>query len=279
MQKFIAAVDGFKFSESTVSYATYLVKRENAHLVGVMLDDITYRSYKIYDLLGNDGLDPEKLKKKEIQDKATRIRSANRFEQLCSDAGIKYKIHHDRNIALQELLHESIYADMVIIDSKETLTHYEEKLPTRFIRNLLSDVQCPVLLLPQKFKQVNKIIFLYDGGPSSVYAIKMFSYLLPSFKDAEIEVVSVKTGKQSLHVPDNLLMKEFMKRHFPKAVYTVLKGFPEIEIVQHLKKQKTNSLVVAGAYKRGTVSRWFKASIADALMEQIKMPIFVAHYK
>jgi nucleotide-binding universal stress UspA family protein len=279
MKKFIAAVDGFKFSETAASYATYLAKREDAHLVGVMLDDITYRSYKIYDLLGNDGVDPEKLKKKEIQDKATRIRSANRFEQLCADAGIKYKIHHDRNIALQELLHESIYADMLIIDSKETLTHYEEKLPTRFIRNLLSDVQCPVLLLPQKFKPVKKIIFLYDGGPSSVYAIKMFSYLLPSFKDVEMEVLSVKTGKQTLHVPDNLLMKEFMKRHFPKAVYTVLKGFPEIEIVQHLKKQKTNPLVVAGAYKRGTVSRWFKASIADALMEQVKMPIFVAHYK
>jgi hypothetical protein len=56
---------------------------------------------------------------------------------------------HDRNIAIQELKHESIYT-LLIIDSKETLTHYTEKLPTRFIRDLLSDAQCPVLIVPKK---------------------------------------------------------------------------------------------------------------------------------
>ena len=81
-------------------------------------------------------------------------------------------------ISLPELLHESIYADLLIIDSKETLTHYEEEVPTRFIRDLLTDVQCPVLLVPQKYKPVKKIVLLFDGEPSSVHAIKMFSYIL-----------------------------------------------------------------------------------------------------
>ena len=68
-------------------------------------------------------------------------------------------------------------------------------------------------------------------------------------------------------------MKEFMKRHFTAAAYTVLKGIAETEIVSHLKAQKENILIVSGAYRRGMVSRWFKKSMADVIMNQVKLPI------
>lgn len=61
-----------------------------------------------------------------------------------------------------------------------------------------------------------------DGGPSAVFAIKMFNYVLPQLGFKESEVVSVNKPGDSPHVPDNRLMKEFMKRHFQEARYTVL---------------------------------------------------------
>ena len=64
-------------------------------------------------------------------------------------------------------------------------------------------------------------------------------------------------------MPDNKLMKEFMKRHYPKAKYTVMKGWAEDEIVKHLKQTQENALVVLGAYRRGTVSQWFRESMAE----------------
>jgi nucleotide-binding universal stress UspA family protein len=247
--------------------------------VGVFLDDPIYTSYKIYDLVAKEGVSEDKLKKFQLKDKATRAAAAENFDKKCKEAGVEYSVHHDRNIALQELKHESVYADMLVIDSKETLTHYTEKLPTRFIRELLGDVQCPVLLVPQKYKPIQKSILLYDGGPSSVYAIKMLSYLLPQLKELETEVISVNHINKTLHMPDNKLMKEFMKRHFPKAKYIVTKGWAEEEIVKYLKQQQENTLVVLGAYRRGTVSRWFKESMADTLMKDVKLPLFIAHNK
>ncbi len=276
MKKITAAFDGLKYSESTRDYAIYLAKQTDTHLVGIFLDDRTYTSYKIYELITKQGVSEDKLKKLEAKDKDTRTAAAGNFEKACQQSGIEYTVHHDRNIALQELKHESIYTDLLIIDSKETLTHYDEKLPTRFIRELLSDVQCPVILVPQKYTPIEKIILLYDGGPSSVYAIKMFSYLLPQLKQLNTEIISVNQENTSLHMPDNKLMKEFMKRHYPKAKYTVMKGWAEEEIIKHLKQQE-KALVVLGAYRRGTVSRWFKESMADILMKKVKLPLFVAH--
>ncbi len=280
MKKIIAAFDGLKFSASTRDYAIDIAKQTNTHLVGVFMDDPSYSSYKIYELIAKEGVSANTLNKLEAKDQLTRDAAAKNFEKACQKVGLEYNIHHDRKIAIQALKHESIYCDLLIIDTGETLTHYKEKLPTRFIRDLLSDTQCPVLAVQGDYKPVQKIILLYDGGPSSVYAIKMFSYLLPQLKHLETEVISVNPVNTTLHMPDNKLMKEFMKRHFPKAKYTVTRGWAEDEIVRHLKEQQhENALVVLGAYRRGTISRWFRESMADILMKEVKLPLFIAHNK
>jgi nucleotide-binding universal stress UspA family protein len=118
---------------------------------------------------------------------------------------------------------------------------------------------------------------LYDGEPASVYTIKLFSYEFLSLKHLETEVLTVKSSYETKHVPDNRLMKEFMKRHYPNAIYKVLKGIPENEIIEYLKTQSKNTLVVLGAYQRGMVSRWFRPSMADVLMKELKLPLFVTH--
>ncbi len=280
MQKIIAAFDGLKFSAGTRDYAIDIARQTNTHLVGVFMDDPGYSSYKIYEFISKEGVSAGSLNKFEAKDRSTRDAAAKNFEKACQKEGLEYNIHHDRKTAIQALKHESIYCDLLVIDTGETLTHYKEKLPTRFIRDLLSDTQCPVLVVPQKYKPVQKIILLYDGGPSSVYAIKMFSYLLPQLKQLETEVISVNPVNTTLHMPDNKLMKEFMKRHYPKAKYVVTKGWAEDEIVRHLKlQQHINALVVLGAYRRGTISRWFRESMADILMKEVKLPLFIAHNK
>jgi nucleotide-binding universal stress UspA family protein len=280
MKKIIAAFDGLKFSESTKAYSIHLAKQCNAHLVGVFLEEFSYTSYKIYDLVRAKGKSTESIKKKwDKKDTKRRAVAVANFEAACKKEGLNYTIHRDRSVAIQELLHESIYADLIVIDSRETLTHYPEKVPAEFIRHLLSNVQCPVLVVPHLYKPVSKLVLLYDGEPTSVHAIKMFSYILPALKPYTTEVITVNDRRQNLQLPDPRLMKEFMKRHFPKAGYTVLKGSAETQIVNYLKNQKELPLVVLGAYRRGMVSRWFRPSMADVLMKDLRLPLYIAHNK
>ncbi|MEO8404707.1 MAG: universal stress protein [Chitinophagaceae bacterium] len=280
MHKIIAALDGLKFSKSTSQYAVELAKKTKSQLIGVFLDDFTYTGYKVYDLLARNGdLISATQEKWDNKDMEARRSAALSFAATCADADVTHDVHHDRNIAIQELLHESIYADLLVIDVRETLSPYPEKVPTEFMRDLLSQAQCPVLTVPHVYKPISKLILLYDGEPSSVHAIKMFSYTLHDLKHLPVEVITVQSDEHSLHVPDNKLMKEFMKRRFPKATYTILKGNPETEITEYLKKQTDCPLVVLGAYHRGRVSRWFRASMADVLMKELTLPLFIAHNK
>lgn len=277
MKKFIAAIDGLKFSESTALYATRLANLSKAHLTGILLDDWTHHSYKIYELVSNTASIGQKKEELDELDMKTRQESAQKFQQLCTEVDIEFNLHRDRNFAIQELLHESIYADLLFIDGKETFMAYEENQPTKFMRTLMANVECPVFIAPLQYESIKKVVLLYDGEPSSVYAVRMFSYLLPSLKSQHIEVITVQPGEDQLSLPDKRLMTEFMDRHFATAEYKILRGLPEETIMDYLKHEPAGTLVVLGAYRRGMVSRWFRPSMADILMKSLHLPLFIAH--
>jgi nucleotide-binding universal stress UspA family protein len=280
MKKFLAVFDGYKMSESTMKYAIQLTKLTGAHLIGVFLNEFIYHSYSAYEVMTTYKNYEEILKELDAKDAKKREEAALEFQKTCEKEGIRFSIHKNKNIAIQELKHESMFADLIIINESETFTKYKETLPTRFIKDLLGDVQCPVLVVPSVFKPIDKIILLYDGAPAGLHAIKMFSYILGNPQDLPVEVFTVKEQKkQNLHLPDNKLMREFIKRHFPKATFTVAKGDAEIEISNYLRNHSAHELVVLGAYQRSELSRWFKISMADILMKEVNMPLFIAHNK
>ena len=281
MKKIIAAFDGLKYSIPTQDYAIRLASENKALLVGVFLDNLNYHTYKIYDIISEQegGIDVKLQGRLNKKDAAERVRSVKKFTSACTKAGIRFSVHKDHHAAIRDLLNESIYADLLVIKSSETFSHFNEELPTTFLHDLLPHVQCPVFVVPYAYRQIDELILLYDGEPSSVHAIKTLGYILPAFKNVYTEIVTVNKPRKELRIPDSVLIKEFISEHFPKARFQLLKGDPEKTILEYLKKKRPNTLVVLGAYRRSTVSRWFRPSMADLLMSKLNLPLFIAHNK
>ena len=61
------------------------------------MDDPTYTSYKIYELIVKEAVSEDKLKIVEAKDKAIRAAAAENFEKACKQSGLEYTVHHDRN--------------------------------------------------------------------------------------------------------------------------------------------------------------------------------------
>jgi len=277
MKKIIAAFDGLRFSESTLEYAIYLAKQYNAHVTGVFLHESTKFGYTLYETMVSQSSTGRNIVNEiDKTDAETLHEVTGIFESRCQAAGVPYTVHRDRKNAVKELVHESIFADLMLIDAWETFSYIDVQLPGWFIRNILHEAQCPVMVVPKKFNPLTKIVFLYDGTPSSMHAIKMFSYILPATREIPTELLCAKHAESSLHLPDNTLLKEWMKRHFPHTEYKVLKG-NEKELVALLAHEAPGVLVVAGAYHRSHLSMWFRQSLANLLMRETTAPVFIAH--
>ena len=280
MKKFIVAFDGLRFSDSALQYAVFLAKNCQANLVGIFLEDFSRHSYSFRQVAQYEGADSEDyLQQLDRQDDQQRKESIEKFQQACQQNGLVFSVHRDRNVALLELLEESIYADLLIISATETLTRFREDPPTRFIRELLSEVQCPVVLVPDVFQPVERSLLLYDGSPSSVFAARAFSYLFDSFGQEDISVLTVRSQDEEARLPNSRLMREFIKRHYPRAEFILVRGEPEQVIVNSLQQEKTMPMIVLGAYQRSRLSRMFRHSMADRLLKEIKAPLFIAHNK
>ncbi|HSC40426.1 MAG TPA: universal stress protein [Chitinophagaceae bacterium] len=277
MKKIIAAFDGLRFSESTLEYAIYLAKQYDAHVTGVFLREVTKLGFALYETVVSQSHAGKNIMNEIDRTDAETLHQATvLFESRCEAAGVPYTIHRDRKNAVKELVHESVFADLLLVDAWETFSYVEVSMPGWFIRNVLHEAQCPVMVVPKKFHPVRKIVFLYDGTPSSMHAIKMFSYLLTEKKNLPTELLCAKHAEASLHLPDNSLLKEWMKRHFPKTEYKVLKG-TEKELIALLANEDPGVLVVAGAYHRSHLSMWFRQSLANLLIRETTTPVFISH--
>ena len=276
MKRIVAVFDGLKFSESTCQYAIRIAKQCSAHLVGAFLDEPSYHSYNIYELVYDDGIMTTKQRRLNKKDEKTRAAAITRFEQACKEAGQIYSLHKSHKVSLQELLDLTTYSDLVIIGKNESFSNHVTDAPSHFTKELLAGASCPVLLVPENFMQISKIILLFDGRHSSIHAIKMFSYTLSFLNDCPSKVLTIKNPGETRRIPDNRLMTQFVKDHFPGATYTVLKGDPETEIYNFLK-DLPGAIVIMGAYSRSRFSRWARPSMADMLIKQTNFPLFIAH--
>jgi len=279
MKNFLAVFDGYQLNESTLEYALQISKKANAHLTGVFLDTFFYHNYNLSRVL-NTASDPDAaMKELNEKEQSQRDESVYVFQNVCEQAGVSYSIHRDTSVALLELQYESMFADLIIINEREKFTRSDNDHPSGFVKGLLADVQCPVLVVPDLFKEFEGMILLYDGSPSSLYAIKMFSYLFDQWNTLPVEVLSVNESTiEVVSVPGSKMMKDFIEMHFSRPNFSLLNGKAEEEILAHLEGVDKNKLVVLGAYRRSQFSRWFKQSMADVLMKNLDLPLFITHH-
>lgn len=278
MKKIAAIFDGLKFSNSTLQHAFSLVRKEPAHLSGVFPDDPIYNSFNMNSVI-TAGATTEQIKAMEERDEQKRAAAAQAFVEACTKEGIAHNVHRTNCVPIQEVLHQSTYADLLVIGTREAFLTKEQEPPTEFIRSLLSETRCPVLLVPEAFSEIQKIVLLYDGEPSSIHAIKMSYYVLSALSNLPVEIISVKEAGSDSVLENDQLMRDFLQQHFPQATYKVLTGTPGETILQELRTQSDGTLVVLGAYQRGAVSRWLRESMADFLMRELALPLFIAHNK
>lgn len=279
MKNFIAVFDGYKMSESTLAYAIWLSKDSGALLTGVFLDAFFYHNYNLERVLRNESNPDELIDVLEKTDRKQRDLAVAYFEKACNEAGIPYAIHRDENMPLQELKYESMFADLIIINEHETFSRSSAFTFHDFIDELLTNTHCPVMVVPDVFSPISQVICLYDGSPSSIFAIKMFGYLFGPLKDLPVTILTVnEEDAEVLYLPQNLQIMGLTDRIFSTITYQVLKGAVKEQILSNIE-ESTNKLLLLGAYQLNSITKLFAHGLVDQLMTLRDMPLFIAPKK
>lgn len=274
--KILAVFDGTKYSEGASKYAIEIAKATNSMLVGIFIQDMRYLNFTYAYAWDQPFIDFTSIETTQKEEREKIDLNIKLFHGACNAKGIKHKVHLDKGVPLQEVLRESAFADLIVVDSHTSFFSLGDSAPNPFLKDLLADSYCPVMIVPHHYTYFDNATICYDGSPSSVYATKMYSYLFPELNDMKTTVVSVNE-KSGNHLKDGSNFKDLLHTRFINLEYEILHGNPEEELLKYLKEKAGNSIVVMGAYGRNAISRWLHQSISNRVITEVNAPVFIAH--
>lgn len=278
MEKILLAVDAINLNKNTLEFACYLGRLTKSKVTGVFLENLVAEERPVLrELHGmayigreiDEGSEEHKVKMEAIE------KNIAFFKEGCVNRGVNYKLHRDRGVPIQELLEESRFADVVVVDAETSFKKNYEGSPTDFVKEILKKAECPVIIAPERFEGVDEIIFTYNGTASAAFAIKQFTYLFPELYNEKITIIQVNE-KGEWEDSDKYNFTEWLKDHYTNLHFEALKGDADTRLFEYLFKRK-NIFLVMGAYGRNALSQFFKHSPADLLINTVTQPIFITH--
>jgi hypothetical protein len=274
MKKVIMAFDGKHFSKGAFSIAQYLNNHQSILLTGIFLSAVDYRDVIGVGAVGLGG--PIFMPTLEKGDEEAIKENIRHFEELCQKKGIEYRVHKDDELfALEQLITETRFADVLIISGENFYSNVGEKQPNDYMQRVLHKSECPVLIVPEEFDNPENIILAYDGSEDSVYAIKQFAYLFPELCNEDTTLLYATHKEEDL--PERDRMSELAARHF--SILTLQR----MDIVEPRKffhawiGERKGSLLVSGSFARSGLSESIKKSFIHETIREHKVPVFIAH--
>jgi hypothetical protein len=279
MEKILLALDATNLNTHAIDFACYLGALTNSKITGVFLenlvnDDKLVPRELMYDS-SHSNWQADKSSESDRKKKETIEKNILFFKKACERRSAGYIIHLDNGDPVKEVITESRYADILIADAETSFSKKFEGTPTAFVKDILKGIECPVIIAPETFEEIDEIVFTCNGSKSSMFAIKQFCHLFPQLNEKKVSLLQVEE-ENSGPVDDRERLKEWLSSHYSSIGFITLIGDTETELLGYLLRKK-NAFIVMGAYSRSMLSEIFKPSHADRLIQTLNQAIFIAH--
>lgn len=278
MDKILLALDATSLNMNAVDFACYIARLTHSKLTGVFLENSVANELSAREILyaapfveAVTSVDQTNWKDKAVVFE----QNITAFKEACLNRGVNCLVHRDRDVPEYEMIYESRFADLLILDGKTSFAGNIEVAPSPFVKSVLAKSECPVIIAPENFFTIDELVFSYDGSLSSVFAIKQFTYLLPQLDDIPVTVLQVNKWDDCA-IEERKQIGELLQPHYSSINYKTVNGKVSEEILQYLN-QKKNALVVMGSFGRSNISNFFKPSTAELILRSVNLPVFIAH--
>ncbi len=277
MKKILFITDAVSFNGTSLEFACYLCNLTHSKLTGVFLENQVMELRSAEDIremaVGKPvpGIEPEDQKD------LFRDKNIERFKNICESNGVNCLVHMDKGMPATEVIQESRYADLIVLDAATSFSWKPESVPTAFVKEVLEKSECPVILAPESFDGVDEIVFTYNGSCSSVFAMKQFANMFPELGTCKATVLSV-TGIGKPIKGDESKLREWLDTHYTNAEIQLVEDERVSARLLEFMISKEKVFIVMGAYGRSILSTVFVPNPASLVVKLVTRPFFITHY-
>ncbi|MCD6012961.1 MAG: hypothetical protein K0Q79_2823 [Flavipsychrobacter sp.] len=282
MEKILVLADAQHYKPDVLDFAAYIAKLGKSKLVGIFVENRQIDTVPTIKTFGGtpyvEEIIQDPAEQKEILHHINNNIAA--FKEGCLQREVNAAAHYDPGDPLEKLLDESRYADLLIADPSFSTDDDDDRVPSKFIMEILSKAECPVLVAPGRFEQIDEVVLAYDGSRSSVFAIKQFYYQLPKLADKRLVILHINKEKIEKWDKQNANFKEWLDMHFSNVSFLELTGEARNILFEYFmaRSEQVNQLLVTGAFGRSFLSTFFKPGAAELVLKAVDIPMFISHH-
>lgn len=278
MRKLLLATGCLQPQKATLDFACYLAKLTKSKLTGVFMETLKHKDVLVTSMK-NDKLNMEiKSDTGMPENENTRAHCEQliqQFKDACISRETTFVTHRDRGMPWDELVLECRYADVVITDANFTINERHDGLSQHYLKKMLHEAECPVIIAPHQFDQIDEIVFTYDGSSSAVYAIRQFIHLFPELKDKKATVLEIRTDHEQ-NANEHHRLKEWLSIYFNTVAFVSLQGNSRNRLMEYFLGRQ-NIIAVMGGFGRNKWSRLLAPSNSGPIVKLLNIPLFIAH--
>ncbi len=270
MKKILVILNESHVPQQVIKSAIHIAKESGSLLEAVFINDISSLNFG-YPFPNDLYLVGESVKAETRRAESMKLLESivQEFKDECNKYAIKYKIEIDKSASLRHLITLSSFADLIIADSKSDSDEYS-------LKDLLADAHCPLLLVSKNTAPIGKVYIAYDGSASSMYAVKMFSYIFPEYKNFNIHFFQITNGDiEEIAYMDEI--KTWASMHFSNIKFELITGIIKKELIAYIRQDSEKSIIVMGAYSGSSITRLFLKSTAESVITETSASLFITH--
>jgi len=276
MEKLLFAVDNDPVDENAVDFACHLARLTQSRLTGIFLNEpVTEPEVVIERRAVAGGVTAVTIAEfdKESEQAAQHEENIAVFRDWAEKSGISFNVYLDKGVPSAELGYETRYADLLLMTA-DTFSKGDEPIPSAFVKQMIHDSACPVILTPESFERIDNIVFCYDGGRASLFAIKQFAYLFPQLRSQRVKVISL--ASEPPQPAEQARLTRWLGYHYSDVEW-IAQGAKAAEALFHYLLKKRDDFVVMGSYGHGLLTSFFEPDYETGTIHTTSLPIFIAH--
>jgi len=159
VKRILLAIDATNPDPQAIDFACYISRLTKSDITGFFLENLVANEEPSLTETGGIPQMEWKIDEKgtELQHKKSLTgKNIELFHNCCERKSVHSKSIVVSGRPAKELIAESRYADLIIIDAATSFDKLYEGSPTEFVRDILKDAECPVIIAPIHSKASTK---------------------------------------------------------------------------------------------------------------------------
>ena len=277
-KKILIPTDGSANGAIAMEYGIYIALKLNAALIGLHVLDVHLLQGPILtDISGAVGMPPCEgfldAIETSLNEKADFI--LNDFRERCRKSGLEQETRKVIGKIDEIIIEEAQNADFILMAKKGEHFHLKEG-------GLLGSVSQavtrrsgkPVMITPDKFREIESMGIAYDGSPSAKKALDFSLELSKQVNWPLTAIIITADEKKASRL--NSQIEEAAQAHEADCEVIILPGREEEEIIKFIKEDAVE-LMVMGAYGHNRLRELLLGSTTAHVIQKSPIPVLLTH--